>query len=38
MPPERFAPDDPKEWLNRAASSIAQAKARAPVLMLRRVT
>ncbi|MGO8704100.1 MAG: HEPN domain-containing protein [Candidatus Brocadiia bacterium] len=28
MPPERFAPDDPQEWLNRAESNIAQAKAR----------
>ena len=28
MPPERFAPDDPQEWLNRAMSDIAHAKAR----------
>jgi HEPN domain-containing protein len=27
MPPERFAPDDPREWLNRARSSLAQARA-----------
>ena len=26
MPPERFPPDDPREWLNRAKSSIAVAK------------
>jgi HEPN domain-containing protein len=27
MPPERFAPDDPREWLNRARSNLAQARA-----------
>ena len=27
MPPNRFAPDDPKEWLNRAKSNLARAKA-----------
>ncbi len=26
MPPERFPPDDPREWLNRARSNLAQAK------------
>ena len=25
-PPERFPPDDPREWLNRARSSLARAK------------
>ena len=28
MPPrERFPPDDPREWLNRARSNLAKAKA-----------
>ena len=27
MPPERFPPDDPREWLNRARSNLAQARA-----------
>ncbi len=26
MPPERRAPDDPREWLNRAKSNLARAK------------
>ena len=30
MPPERFPPDDPREWLNRAKSNLAMAKNRAP--------
>lgn len=25
MPPERFAPDDPREWLRRAQNSLVQA-------------
>ena len=29
-PPERFPPDDPREWLNRARSSLAIAKNRIP--------
>lgn len=29
-PPERFPPDDPREWLNRARSSFAMAKNRVP--------
>lgn len=29
-PPERFAPDDPREWLNRARSNLAMAKNRIP--------
>ena len=27
MSPERFSPDDPREWLNRARSNLARAKA-----------
>lgn len=30
MPPERFPPDDPREWLNRARSNLARAKAEIP--------
>ena len=29
-PPERFAPDDPREWLNRARSNLALAKSQVP--------
>ena len=29
-PPERFSPDDPREWLNRARSNLALAKNRVP--------
>ena len=29
-PPERFSPDDPREWLNRARSSLALAKSQVP--------
>ncbi len=29
-PPERFPPDDPREWLNRAKSSLAMARNRVP--------
>ena len=29
-PPERFPADDPREWLNRARSSLALAKNRVP--------
>ena len=29
-PPERFEPDDPREWLNRAQSNLALAKSRVP--------
>ena len=29
-PPERFEPDDPREWLNRARSNLALAKSRTP--------
>ena len=28
--PERFAPDDPREWLNRARSNMTRAKNRVP--------
>src|SRR2546425_7769613 len=30
MPPERFPPDDPREWLNRARSKRARARAKIP--------
>lgn len=29
-PPERFPPDDPREWLNRARSNLALARSSAP--------
>lgn len=29
-PPERFPPDDPREWLNRARSNLALARSQAP--------
>ena len=29
-PGERYSPDDPKEWLNRARSNLAIAKSRVP--------
>ena len=32
--PERFPPDDPREWLNRARSSLAMAKNRVPDVYL----
>jgi HEPN domain-containing protein len=32
--PERFPPDDPREWLNRARSSLAMAKNRLPDVYL----
>lgn len=34
MPPERFSPDDPREWLNRARGNLARAKARIPDVYL----
>jgi HEPN domain-containing protein len=30
MPPERFAPDDPREWLNQIRSNLGQASVRLP--------
>lgn len=30
MPPERFPPDDPREWINRARSNLARAEAKLP--------
>ncbi len=33
-PPERFPPDDPREWLNRARSSLAIANNRIPDVYL----
>ena len=29
-PPERFPPDDPREWLNRAKGNLAKAKVPVP--------
>jgi hypothetical protein len=26
MPPDRFSPDDPREWLNRARSNLVKAR------------
>lgn len=34
MPPERFPPDDPREWLNRARSNLSRAKAKTPDIYL----
>ena len=28
--PERFPPDDPREWMNRARSNLIRAKGRMP--------
>jgi HEPN domain-containing protein len=33
-PPERFPPDDPREWLNRARSNLELARARRPGVYL----
>ncbi len=33
-PPDRFSPDDPREWLNRARSNLALGKARSPAIYL----
>ena len=33
-PPERFAPDDPREWLNRARSNLSKAANRSPGVYL----
>ena len=30
MPSERFPPDDPREWLNRARSNLAKARSIGP--------
>jgi len=29
-PPERFPPEDPREWMNRARSNLVRAKDRTP--------
>ena len=29
-PPERFPPEDPREWMNRARSNLVRAKDRVP--------
>jgi len=34
MPPERYPPDDPREWLNRARSNLARAGAQIPGVYL----
>src|SRR3954453_8669196 len=34
MPPERRAPDDPREWLNRARSNLVQAQTTLPGVYL----
>jgi len=34
MPPERFGPDDPREWLRRAESNLLQAKLQEPGICL----
>ena len=34
MPPERFPPDDPREWLNRARGNLVRAKATLPGVYL----
>jgi len=34
MPPERFPPDDPREWLRRARSNLSRAKSRIPEVYL----
>lgn len=33
-PPERFPPDDPREWMNRARSNLLSAKNRIPGVYL----
>ena len=33
-PPERFPPDDPREWLNRARSNLVKARHRMPEVYL----
>ena len=35
-PPERFPPDDPREWLNRAKSNLAMAMNRTSDVYFRR--
>ena len=34
MPPERFAADDPREWISRARSSLRKARQTAPGIYL----
>ena len=33
-PPERFLPDDPREWMNRARSNLVRSKNRVPGVYL----
>ncbi len=37
MPPERFAPDDPREWLRRARGNLALARANLPEVALEEL-
>ena len=34
QPPERFPPDDPREWLNRARSNLVRAQSKLPGVYL----
>ena len=36
-PPERFPPDDPREWMNRARSDLTQAKNEVPGVYLENL-
>ena len=36
-PPERFPPDDPREWMNRARSDLTQAKTQVPGVYLENL-
>ena len=36
-PPERFPPDDPREWINRARSDLTQAKNEVPGVYLENL-
>lgn len=36
-PPERFPPDDPREWMNRARSDLTQAKSQVPGVYLENL-
>ena len=35
--PERFPPDDPREWMNRARSDLTQAKSQVPGVYLENL-
>lgn len=36
-PPERFPPDDPREWINRARSDLIQSKSEVPGVYLENL-